>query len=127
MPNISWWEILLLVLVVLLIFGPKKLPQIGRSMGRGVREFKDTVTDQTKELKEAVGDTPKEFKGALHPFKDEKKEEPEPIPVPGEREVVVTTQEDVAAVQGDSTSEPVATEAAPVSAPANGSDPSKRS
>jgi sec-independent protein translocase protein TatA len=101
MPNISWWEILLLVLVVLLIFGPKKLPQIGRSMGRGVREFKDTVTDQTKELKEAVGTTPAEFKDGLNPFKSEPEQEEAPAPAAtGEREVVVTTQEDVAPSNG---------------------------
>ncbi|MCC6224757.1 MAG: twin-arginine translocase TatA/TatE family subunit [Thermoleophilia bacterium] len=97
MPNISWWEILLLVLVILLIFGPKKLPQIGRSMGRGVREFKDTVTDQTKELKEAVGTTPTEFKDGLNPFKSEPEQEESPAAAPAtaEREVAVTTQEDV--------------------------------
>ena len=37
-------EILLLGLVVLLIFGPKRLPEMGRSMGRGFREFKQSVT-----------------------------------------------------------------------------------
>ena len=37
-------EILLLGLVVLLVFGPKRLPEMGRSMGRGLREFKDSVT-----------------------------------------------------------------------------------
>ena len=114
MPNISGWEILLLVLVILLIFGPKKLPQIGRSMGRGVREFKETVTDQTKELKEAVGTTPKEFKDGLNPFKSdpEPAEEGTAVATDEEREVVVTTQEDVTPAQ-----------AAP--APTNGSEPSR--
>jgi TatA/E family protein of Tat protein translocase len=37
-------EILLLGLVVLLIFGPKRLPEMGRSMGRGFREFKSSIT-----------------------------------------------------------------------------------
>ncbi len=37
-------EILLLGLVVLLVFGPKRLPEMGRSMGRGFREFKDSIT-----------------------------------------------------------------------------------
>ena len=37
-------EILLLGLVVLLVFGPKRLPEMGRSMGRGLREFKESVT-----------------------------------------------------------------------------------
>ena len=37
-------EILILLLVALLIFGPKRLPEMGRSLGRGMREFKDSVT-----------------------------------------------------------------------------------
>ncbi len=37
-------ELLLLGLVVLLVFGPKRLPEMGRSMGKGLREFKDSVT-----------------------------------------------------------------------------------
>jgi sec-independent protein translocase protein TatA len=75
MPNISWWEILLLAVVILLLFGPKRLPGIGRSAGRGLREFKETVTDQSKEFKEAVGTTPKEFKEGLNPFADDEKVE----------------------------------------------------
>jgi sec-independent protein translocase protein TatA len=37
-------EILLLGLVVLLVFGPKRLPEMGRSMGRGFREFKHSIS-----------------------------------------------------------------------------------
>ncbi len=45
MPGfIGFPEILLLGLVVLLIFGPKRLPEMGRSMGRGFREFKNSIT-----------------------------------------------------------------------------------
>ena len=42
--GIGVWEILVLMLVALLIFGPKRLPEMGRSLGRGLREFKDSVT-----------------------------------------------------------------------------------
>ena len=42
--GISWPEILILLLVALLVFGPKRLPEMGRSLGRGLREFKDSVT-----------------------------------------------------------------------------------
>ena len=42
-------EILLLGLVVLLVFGPKRLPEMGRSMGRGLREFKDSVSGDNKD------------------------------------------------------------------------------
>jgi sec-independent protein translocase protein TatA len=41
---ISPWHIAILVLVLLLVFGPKRLPEMGRSLGRGMREFKDGIT-----------------------------------------------------------------------------------
>ena len=44
MPNIGPVEIIILLVIVLLIFGPKRLPDLGRSLGRGMREFKDSVT-----------------------------------------------------------------------------------
>lgn len=42
--NIGWQGILIILLVLLVIFGPKRLPEMGRSLGRGIREFKDSVT-----------------------------------------------------------------------------------
>ena len=42
-------EILILLVIVLLIFGPKKLPELGRSLGRGMREFKDSITGKDEE------------------------------------------------------------------------------
>lgn len=44
MPNIGPLELVIVLAIVLLIFGPKKLPQLGRSLGGGMREFKDSVT-----------------------------------------------------------------------------------
>ncbi len=44
MPGwIGPWELAILLLVVLLVFGPKRLPEIGRSLGRGMRELKDSI------------------------------------------------------------------------------------
>ena len=48
MPNIGPWEIILLLLLALLLFGAKRLLEIGRSLGTGMREFKDSVTGTTK-------------------------------------------------------------------------------
>jgi sec-independent protein translocase protein TatA len=42
--GISVWELLILLLVILLVFGPKRLPEMGRQLGKGMREFKDSIT-----------------------------------------------------------------------------------
>jgi sec-independent protein translocase protein TatA len=44
MPNIGPLEIVIILIIALVIFGPKRLPELGRSMGRGIREFKNSVT-----------------------------------------------------------------------------------
>ena len=50
MPGfIGFPELLLLGLVVLLVFGPKRLPEMGRSMGRGLREFKESISSDKQE------------------------------------------------------------------------------
>ena len=42
--GISIWELRILLIVLLLIFGAKRLPEMGRSLGKGMREFKDSVS-----------------------------------------------------------------------------------
>ena len=49
MSNIGLPEIAIVLVIVLVIFGPKRLPQLGRSLGSGMREFKDAVTGNSKE------------------------------------------------------------------------------
>ncbi len=52
-------EIIVILVIVLVIFGPKRLPDLGRSLGRGMREFKDSVTGKDKdELPEGAVDQP---------------------------------------------------------------------
>ena len=50
------WELVLLALVLLLLFGAKRLPQIGRQLGRGVRELKDSVgeIDPREDVRKAL-------------------------------------------------------------------------
>jgi sec-independent protein translocase protein TatA len=47
--GLQLWEILLVLAAALLIFGPKRLPEMGRSLGRGLREFKDSVTGKERD------------------------------------------------------------------------------
>ena len=56
MPGwIGPWEIAILLLVILLVFGPKRLPEMGRSLGKGLREFKNSVTGKgERSLKEEL-------------------------------------------------------------------------
>ncbi len=49
MGDIGPSEILLLLLVALLLFGGKRLPEIGRSLGSGMREFKDSLSGDTRD------------------------------------------------------------------------------
>jgi len=44
MPNIGPMELVIILIIALIVFGPKKLPELGRSLGSGMREFKDSVT-----------------------------------------------------------------------------------
>jgi len=54
------WHIVLLLLIALLLFGGKRLPEIGKSLGHGMREFKDAVTGHS----ETAPDTPPELPAA---------------------------------------------------------------
>jgi sec-independent protein translocase protein TatA len=52
MGPLGWPEIIIILVVLLLLFGAKRLPEMGRSLGRGMREFKDAVTTSEPEPKE---------------------------------------------------------------------------
>lgn len=56
MPGIGHWELILLAVVLLLLFGSRQVPQIGRSLGRGMREFKQTVglVDPREDVRRAM-------------------------------------------------------------------------
>ncbi len=58
MPAFGFWDLLIIAFVLLLIFGPKRLPQMGKSIGGGIREFKDSVTHRMdKQDEEAEAET----------------------------------------------------------------------
>jgi sec-independent protein translocase protein TatA len=76
-------EILLLGLVVLLVFGPKRLPEMGRSMGHGFREFKDSITGDKKDEHDRFAVPAEEPELALNASAQEVS--PMVTPVTGER------------------------------------------
>jgi sec-independent protein translocase protein TatA len=52
MPNIGPLELGIVLLIVLIVFGPKRLPGLGRQLGSGMREFKDGITGKDKDDEE---------------------------------------------------------------------------
>ncbi|MEE8268267.1 MAG: twin-arginine translocase TatA/TatE family subunit [Gemmatimonadales bacterium] len=48
--NLGFGEILVIMLVVLLVFGAKRLPEVGASIGKGIREFKRSITETNDEI-----------------------------------------------------------------------------
>jgi sec-independent protein translocase protein TatA len=44
MPNVGPLELAIVLIIALVIFGPKRLPDLGRSLGKGMREFKDSIS-----------------------------------------------------------------------------------
>ena len=70
MPNIGPMELAIVLIIALVIVGPKKLPDLGRSAGKGLREFKDSVTgggdeDTKPQINHAETDTPESVRGEV--------------------------------------------------------------
>lgn len=55
MPNIGTPELLMILVVALIVFGPKKLPELGKSLGHGLREFRRSTSAVSDELKREFG------------------------------------------------------------------------
>ena len=49
MPGIGVPELIIVLVILLVIFGPKRLPGLGRSLGSGMREFKDSISGKSKD------------------------------------------------------------------------------
>ncbi len=62
MPNVGPLELAVVLIIALVIFGPKRLPELGRSMGKGIREFKNSISGDDED------DEPRgEIEGATPP------------------------------------------------------------
>ena len=66
--RLGFWEILVIVVIALVVFGPNKLPELGKALGRGIREFKDATSkmaDEINSVSKAVSATPAETAKAV--------------------------------------------------------------
>lgn len=54
--SLGWNEILLILLIVLLLFGGRKIPELMRGLGKGIREFNDAKTNVRREIEEGISE-----------------------------------------------------------------------
>ena len=78
MPNIGPLELAIVLIIALVIFGPKRLPDLGRSLGSGMREFKDSLTGNDDD------DDDDEDQAQLEVAASQPQPDPEVEPVKGE-------------------------------------------
>lgn len=71
------WEIGLILLVLLLLFGAKRIPEIARGLGKGIREFKDATNEVKKEL-ELSEPPPKQVEPPAQPTQSQAESEQQP-------------------------------------------------
>jgi sec-independent protein translocase protein TatA len=49
MPNVGPLELIVVLIIALIVLGPKRLPEVGRSVGKGMREFKEAISGENEE------------------------------------------------------------------------------
>ena len=79
---LGWTEVVLILAVVLMLFGAKKLPELARGLGTGIKEFKKATRDVTDDLQRAMEEDPAPRK--LPPVEPEHRDTPS---VPPSKEV----------------------------------------
>ena len=57
MPNLGWPELVLIFVAILLLFGARRLPEMAKGLGKGIREFKKAIKDTTDEVKASVDES----------------------------------------------------------------------
>lgn len=53
-PNIGPWELILILVIALIVFGPGKLPEVGKAIGKGLREFRSAANQVTEQINEVT-------------------------------------------------------------------------
>ena len=89
--NFGGGEIILIFLIVLLLFGAKKVPELFRSLGKGVKEFRKAKTEWEQDINEVMSQEPLEDHDFSESEKKTEKKEEEKESVPQEEESKVTS------------------------------------
>ena len=91
MPQLGLQEMLIILVIALLVFGPKKLPELGKSLGKGIREFKKATNDlkanwedHIREAETTVDDVKQDVKQTIHDPAQELKQGETHTPAPAE-------------------------------------------
>lgn len=89
MFNIGPWELALILLVALIVVGPGKLPEVAKSIGKGINEFKKVTTGYKKEFQDAMDGIEEPVKQLIEepkPVKDREAAVTEIAPLPVEKQ-----------------------------------------
>jgi len=89
--DFSLWQVGIVLVIALLVFGPKRLPDLAKSLGSGMKEFKDSITGESKSspddgdtVAKSLGSGVEEFKDSMaHSDDDEDADEAEAVPIEG--------------------------------------------
>ena len=78
--NLGFPELLIIMVVILLLFGAKRIPEIAGSMGKGIREFKKNINDATREVtsETTAADSPRLTAAELERRRESEEEERKP-------------------------------------------------
>ncbi len=78
-PNLGMSELILILVIALVVFGPRKLPEIGRSLGKTINEFRRASVQSFSELEEVTGEF-KKVKEDIQSIKEEVKDAVQVLP-----------------------------------------------
>ena len=80
--NLGFGELALIAVIFLLVFGAKRLPEIGGAMGKGIREFKKNISDVDRQIREPESERPADRLGAGDPTASTRAADEETRPEP---------------------------------------------
>ncbi len=74
--NFGFGEILIILVIVLLLFGAKRIPEIAGSLGKGINEFKRNISDAQRQITEPAPRNDRVASGSAEPVREEERPEP---------------------------------------------------